>query len=104
MGQGNQRSRSNDNGNGNDVILNNVKTLDEAGIALSNWLSNVIGADARSYAENFVRRGFRSINDIALLNDEDSLRKASIDLSKIVSNPVHRIRIIQASSMVLPQP
>ena len=102
MGQGNQRSRSNDNGNGNDVILNNVKTLDEAGIALSNWLSNVIGADARSYAENFVRRGFRSINDIALLNDEDSLRKASIDLSKIVSNPVHRIRIIQASSMVLP--
>ena len=102
MGQGNQRSRGNDNGNGNDVILNNIKTLDEAGIALSNWLSNVIGADARSYAENFVRRGFRSINDIALLNDEDSLRKASIDLSKIVSNPVHRIRIVQASSMVLP--
>ena len=98
----NSRNNNENNNNNNDVIINNLNTLDEAGLALANWLSNVIGVDARQYAENFVRRGFRSINDMALLNDEDSLRKASIDVSKIVSNPVHRIRIIQASSMVLP--
>jgi hypothetical protein len=99
----NNRSRNNNNtDSNNDVIINNLNTLDEAGLALANWLSNVIGVDARQYAENFVRRGFRSINDIALLNDEVALRKASVDVSKIVSNPVHRIRIIQASSMVLP--
>lgn len=77
-------------------------TLDDQGLALANWLSNVIGTDARAYAKTFVYCGFRSINDIALLKDEDALRRAGGKLESIVPNLVHRLRIVQASAMVLP--
>ena len=77
-------------------------TLDDQGLALANWLSNVIGTDARAYAKTFVYCGFRSINDIALLKDEDALRRAGASLEAIVPNLVHRLRIVQASAMVLP--
>ena len=82
--------------------LDSAVKLDEQGLALANWLSNVIGSDARAYAQNFVQAGFRSINDIALLTDEDALRVGRVQVEQIVPNIVHRLRIVQAASMVLP--